>query len=126
MSANLKEVRERISSVINTQKTTRAMKMVSASKLRRAQDAIQRLRPYSDKLDHIMRNILSNLDQEEMDNNFSSTKDPEKILLVLITSNKGLAGAFNSNLIKTAVQRIQGKYADQASKGQLEVLAIGK
>ncbi len=102
------------------------MKMVSASKLRRAQDAIQRLRPYSDKLDHIMRNILSNLDQEEMDNNFSSTKDPEKILLVLITSNKGLAGAFNSNLIKTAVQRIQGKYADQASKGQLEVLAIGK
>lgn len=125
MSANLKEVRERISSVINTQKTTKAMKMVSASKLRRAQDAIVRLRPYSDKLDHIMRNILSNLDQE-MDNNFSSTKDPEKILIVLITSSKGLAGAFNSNLIKTAVQRIQVKYAEQVAKNQLEVMAIGK
>jgi|SRR5690554_364873 len=126
MSANLKEVRERISSVINTQKTTRAMKMVSASKLRRAQDAIVRLRPYSNKLDHIMRNILSNLDGQELDNNYTSTKDPETILLVLITSSKGLAGAFNSNLIKTASQRVREKYADQVAKNQLEVLAIGK
>lgn len=125
MAANLKEVRERINSVINTQKTTKAMKMVSASKLRRAQDAIVRLRPYSDKLDHIMRNILSNLDQD-MDNNFSSTKDPEKILIVLITSSRGLAGAFNSNLIKQAVQLVQNKYADQLSKGQVEMLTIGK
>lgn len=126
MSANLKEVRERISSVINTQKTTRAMKMVSASKLRRAQDAIVRLRPYSNKLDHIMRNILSNLDAQELDNNYTSTKDPETILLVLVTSSKGLAGAFNSNLIKTASQRVREKYADQVAKNQLEVLAIGK
>ena len=125
MSANLKEVRERISSVINTQKTTKAMKMVSASKLRRAQDAIVRLRPYSDKLDHIMRNILSNLDQE-MENNFSTTKDPKKILIVLITSSKGLAGAFNSNLIKKAGQLVEVKYAEQRAENQVEVLAIGK
>ena len=110
MGANLKEVRERISSVINTQKSTKAMKMVSASKLRRAQDAITRLRPYSDKLDHIMRNILSNLTQD-VDNDFSSTKDPEKVLIVLITSSRGLAGAFNSNLIKQTVHLLENKYS---------------
>src|SRR5680860_486142 len=125
MGANLKEVRERISSVINTQKSTKAMKMVSASKLRRAQDAITRLRPYSDKLDHIMRNILSNLDQD-IDNDFSSTKDPENILIVLITSSRGLAGAFNSNLIKQTVHLMKNKYADQVGKGQVEILSIGK
>lgn len=125
MGANLKEVRERISSVINTQKSTRAMKMVSASKLRRAQDAITRLRPYSEKLDHIMRNILSNMDQD-VNNNFSSTKDPEKILIVLITSSRGLAGAFNSNLIKQAVHLVRNKYTEQVSQGQVELLSIGK
>lgn len=125
MGANLKEVRERIGSVINTQKSTRAMKMVSASKLRRAQDAITRLRPYSDKLDHIMRNILSNLGGD-VENNFSSTEDPEKILIVIITSSRGLAGAFNSNLIKQAVQLIQQKYSEHAAKNQVEILAIGK
>lgn len=125
MGANLKEVRERISSVINTQKSTRAMKMVSASKLRRAQDAITRLRPYSDKLDHILRNILSNLDQD-MDNNFSSTKDPEKILIVVITSSRGLAGAFNSNIIKQAVHLIENNYAEHVRKGKVEILSIGK
>ena len=125
MGANLKEVRERINSVINTQKSTRAMKMVSASKLRRAQDAITRLRPYSDKLDHIMRNILSNLDQD-MENDFSSTKDPERILIVVITSSRGLAGAFNSNLIKQAVHLIENKYAEYVKKGQVEILSIGK
>lgn len=125
MGANLKEVRERISSVINTQKSTRAMKMVSASKLRRAQDAITRLRPYSDKLDHIMRNIMSNLGPD-VENNFSSMKDPEKILIVLVTSSRGLAGAFNSNLIKQAVHRVNNKYAEQLRLGQVEILSIGK
>lgn len=125
MGANLKEVRERIGSVTNTQKSTKAMKMVSASKLRRAQDAIVRLRPYSEKLDHIMRNILSNMDQD-VDNNFSSSKDPEKILIVLITSSRGLAGAFNSNLIKQAVHLVKNKYAEQVGKGQVEILSIGK
>lgn len=125
MGANLKEVRERISSVINTQKSTRAMKMVSASKLRRAQDAITRLRPYSEKLDHIMRNILSNMD-EDVNNQFSSTKEPEKILIVLITSSRGLAGAFNSNLIKQAVHLIKNTFAEQVSQGQVEILSIGK
>ena len=125
MGANLKEVRERISSVINTQKSTKAMKMVSASKLRRAQDAITRLRPYSDKLDHIMRNILSNLTQD-VDNDFSSTKDPEKVLIVLITSSRGLAGAFNSNLIKQTVHLLENKYSEQVDNGQVEILSIGK
>ncbi|MBY5958234.1 ATP synthase F1 subunit gamma [Membranicola marinus] len=125
MGANLKEVRERISSVINTQKSTRAMKMVSASKLRRAQDAITRLRPYSEKLDHIMRNILSNMD-EDVNNQFSSTKEPEKILIVLITSSRGLAGAFNSNLIKQTVHLIKNTFAEQVSQGQVEILSIGK
>lgn len=125
MGANLKEVRERISSVINTQKSTHAMKLVSASKLRRAQRAITRLRPYSNKLDHIMENILSNTDPDA-NLNYSEVRDPGKIVIVLITSGRGLAGAFNSNLIKKAVSLLEGKYKEQTSKGEVEIIAIGK
>lgn len=125
MGANLKEVRERIGSIINTQKSTKAMKMVSASKLRRAQDAIVKLRPYSDKLDHILRNILSNIDGD-INIDFSKERQPDKVVLVLITSNKGLAGAFNSNLIKKTVALIENKYAEQRANQNLSLICIGK
>ncbi|GAA5221470.1 ATP synthase F1 subunit gamma [Membranihabitans marinus] len=125
MGANLKEVRERISSIVNTQKSTKAMKMVSAAKLRRAQEAIVKLRPYSDKLDHILRNILSNIDGD-LNLDFSKERDPEKVVIVLITSNKGLAGAFNTNLIKQAVNLLDKKYAAQRQAQQVEVICIGK
>jgi len=125
MGANLKEVRERINSVINTQKSTHAMKLVSASKLRRAQTAITQLRPYSNKLDHIMENILSNTDPDA-NLNYSDSREAEKIVIILITSDRGLAGAFNSNLIKKAVSLLEGKYKDQSAKGDVEIIAIGK
>lgn len=125
MSANLKEVRERITSVINTQKSTNAMKLVSASKLRRAQMAITQLRPYSDKLDQIMENILFNTNPES-NIKYSETRELNNVLIVLITSNRGLAGAFNSNLIKKAVSLLEGKYKELAENGRVEILAIGK
>lgn len=125
MGANLKEVRERISSIVNTQKSTKAMKMVSAAKLRRAQEAIVKLRPYSDKLDHILRNILSNI-EGDINVDFSKERDPEKVVIVLITSSKGLAGAFNTNLIKQAVALLEGKYAAQRKANQVEMICIGK
>ncbi|WP_236974366.1 ATP synthase F1 subunit gamma [Membranihabitans maritimus] len=125
MGANLKEVRERISSVVNIQKSTKAMKMVSAAKLRKAQDAIVKLRPYSDKLDHILKNILSNIDGD-INLDFSKETAGEKVVIVLITSNKGLAGAFNSNLIKRTAALINDKYAEQRANNSLEILCIGK
>lgn len=125
MGANLKEVRERISSVINTQKTTHAMKLVAASKLRRAQMAITQLRPYSNKLDHILENILSNTDPDA-NLNYSEWREPENIVIVLMTSDRGLAGAFNSNLIKKAVSLLEGKYKKQADEGTVDIVAIGK
>lgn len=123
--ANLKEVRDRIKSVINTQQITKAMKMVSASKLRRAQTAIQQMRPYSDKLDAMLRNILSNLDGDA-DTKFGQQRQLEHACIVIVTSNRGLAGAFNSNIIKEAANLIDTKYADVRAKGNLSLLFIGK
>ncbi|RME93749.1 MAG: F0F1 ATP synthase subunit gamma, partial [Bacteroidetes bacterium] len=89
--ANLKEVRDRIASVNNTQQITKAMKMVSAAKLRRAQDAITRMRPYADKLDAMLRNILSNL-EGDAGTVFGQERPIERACLVVITSNRGLCG----------------------------------
>lgn len=104
--ANLKEVRERIRSVKNTQQITSAMKMVSAAKLRRAQQAIQDMRPYANKLDEMLRNILANLDGEA-DTGFSAERPLQRAALVVVTSNRGLAGAFNSNVIKAAAKTLR-------------------
>jgi F-type H+-transporting ATPase subunit gamma len=125
MAANLKEVRERISSVNNTQQITKAMKMVSAAKLRKAQQAIQQMRPYADKLNDMLRNILSNL-QGESFSSFSKERAVEKVCLVVVTSNRGLCGAFNNNVSKAAAQLIEGKYAEQYNSGNLHMLNIGK
>jgi F-type H+-transporting ATPase subunit gamma len=125
MPANLKEVRTRIQSVISTQQITKAMKMVSAAKLRRATDRILQIRPYSEQLSGILANILSSLGSEvELD--FSKTRDLEKALVIVITSDRGLCGAFNSNTVKAARQVIAEKYGDLSTRGDLEVLFVGK
>ena len=123
--ANLKEVRDRIKSVNNTQQITKAMKMVSAAKLRRAQMAIVQMRPYANKLNAMLRNILSNLDGNA-DTTFGQERPIEKACLVVVTSNRGLCGAFNSNVIKAAVRTIEEKYAAVRANGNLTMLFIGK
>jgi F-type H+-transporting ATPase subunit gamma len=99
--ANLKEVRIRIASVNTTQQITKAMKLVAASKLKRAQDRILQMRPYSEKLNEILSNIMDNL-EGGTSLSFNKKRTVKNVLIVLITSDKGLAGGFNSNLIKTA------------------------
>lgn len=123
--ANLKEVRERISSVISTQQITKAMKMVSAAKLRKAQGAIQQMRPYSEKLNSMLSNILSSL-EGDASTSFGEQRPVQKACIVVVTSNRGLCGGFNANLTKAAVQLIQGKFAAQHAAGNLSMLFIGK
>ncbi|MCP4439388.1 MAG: ATP synthase F1 subunit gamma [Aureispira sp.] len=123
--ANLKEVRERISSVKSTQQITKAMKMVAAAKLRRAQQAIVQLRPYSNKLSAMLSNILSNLDGDSS-MSYGVERPVKNVLLVLITSNRGLCGGFNSSLNKETVKLIDTKYSEQRKAGKLSILFIGK
>lgn len=125
MAANLKEVRERIASVNNTQQITKAMKMVSAAKLRKAQQAIQNMRPYANKLNEMLRNILSNL-EGDADTVYGQERPVEKVCLVVVTSNRGLCGAFNSNVIKAAGALMEGKYREQRQAGNLTLMPIGK
>ncbi|HAD98065.1 MAG TPA: ATP synthase F1 subunit gamma [Cryomorphaceae bacterium] len=118
--ANLKELRNRITSVSSTMQITSAMKMVSAAKLKRAQDAITQMRPYAQKLEEILMNVSATLDASE--GVYSRQSDEvKKVLLVTVSSNRGLAGAFNANVVKKALAEIQG---NPASK--YDVLAIGK
>ena len=123
--ANLKAVRERITSVQNTQQITKAMKMVSAAKLRRAQTAVQQIRPYADKQNEMLRNILSNLDGDA-NTTFGVERHLKKACIVVVTSNRGLAGAFNTNVIKSAISTIETKYAEVRKEGGLTILPIGK
>src|SRR3989338_2649002 len=122
---SLKEVRNRITSTISTQQITSAMKMVSASKLRRAQDAIIRMRPYAGKLKDILSNVTSSL-EASAGGVFAKEKPVKNVLIVVITSNRGLCVAFNSNVIKLASRTINEKYADQKKTDNVQVLAIGK
>ena len=124
--ANLKEVRERINSVMSTQQITKAMKMVAAAKLRRSQQSIVQLRPYANKLQAMLSNILASVDTGDQDNDQDEEATIEKPLVVLITSSRGLCGAFNSNLIKTAIQCVEEKYGAQLAAGNLTMLCIGK
>ena len=123
--ANLKEVRIRIASVNTTQQITKAMKLVAASKLKRAQDRILQMRPYSEKLNEILSNIMGNL-EGGTSLSFNKKRDVKNVLVVLITSDKGLAGGFNSNLIKTAKKLVNETYATQRSKGGVSMLFVGK
>jgi F-type H+-transporting ATPase subunit gamma len=123
--ANLKEVRIRISSVMSTQQITKAMKMVSASKLRRAQNAITQIRPYTTKLKEIIDNLQSSM-EGDIDLALSEVRPAQNVAVVLMTSDKGLCGGFNSNLIKTARRLVEEKYAAQQANGTLTIIPIGK
>jgi F-type H+-transporting ATPase subunit gamma len=125
MAVGLKEVRERIKSVISTQQITKAMKMVSAAKLRKAQNAIVQMRPYANRLNRMLSNILSNLDGDAT-TSFGVAREVKKALVVVVTSNRGLCGAFNTNVNKEALQLIQTKYAKQLAEGNVTLLFIGK
>ncbi|MCK5705207.1 MAG: ATP synthase F1 subunit gamma, partial [Cyclobacteriaceae bacterium] len=123
--ANLKEVRTRISSVKSTQQITKAMKMVAASKLRRAQDAILQMRPYAKKLHGILGNVTGSLEGEHQ-SEYSIEREIKKVLVFIITSDRGLCGAFNTNVIKAGLSLIEDKYQDQERNNQLWILPLGK
>ncbi len=125
MSGALKEVRNRIKSVQSTQQITKAMKMVSAAKLRRAQDAITQMRPYARKLQEMLSNIVSDSDSAA-GGSLSAERSIEKVLFIVITSDRGLAGAYNSNVIKLTRQTITDKYSAQLAKDNVHVWNIGK
>jgi len=125
MSGQLKEVRNRIKSTQSNLQITKAMKMVSAAKLRRAQDAIQLMRPYAVKLQEMLQNIVSN-SEGSIELALAAQRPVEKVLIIAITSDRGLCGAYNSNVIKLAKQVIREKYAEQFAKGKVEILPIGK
>lgn len=118
--ANLKEVRNRITSVSSTQQITSAMKMVSAAKLRRAQDAIQQMRPYANKLKEILENLSASLDSSE--GVYSNPREVKNVLLIVITSNRGLCGGFNANVIKAANRLAKEGYKN----AKVSILPIGK
>lgn len=122
MSGQLKEVRERIGSVKSTQQITKAMKMVSAAKLKRATDAIVQMRPYSEKLSSILGNILSATSSDELELKLAEQRTDEKVLVVVFTSDRGLCGAFNTNIIKKAKSLIAEQYANS----DVTVMAMGK
>lgn len=125
MSGALKEVRNRIKSVQSTQQITKAMKMVSAAKLRRAQDAITQMRPYAKKLQEMLGNIISNSDGS-VNIALAEERKVEKALIIIVTSDRGLCGGYNSNLIKLTKQVMLEKYPEQHAKGNVSVLPIGK
>ncbi|MDH6253968.1 F-type H+-transporting ATPase subunit gamma [Chryseobacterium sp. H1D6B] len=118
--ANLKEIRGRISSISSTMQITRAMKMVSAAKLKKAQDAIVMLRPYSEKLQEIIQNVNSSSDPDQV-SIYAQKREVKRVLLIAVTSNRGLAGAFNSSIVKELNIQFQNN-----SKYEVEVLTIGK
>ncbi|MCM4155039.1 ATP synthase F1 subunit gamma [Gramella sp. AN32] len=119
--ANLKELRNRITSVSSTMQITSAMKMVSAAKLSKAQDAITAMRPYSEKLTQLLQDLSATLD-EDSGSKFSEEREVKKVLIVAISSNKGLAGAFNTNIIKKAKLKILEQYAGK----EVEIYGLGK
>lgn len=123
--ANLKDLRTRINSVKSTRQITSAMKMVAAARLRKAQNRIIQLRPYANKLHKLISTLSNNLNEEEA-NNYSTVRDEEKILIILITSNRGLCGGFNSVAIKNAINLADNAYKTQLNKGNVHFLAIGK
>jgi F-type H+-transporting ATPase subunit gamma len=123
--ANLKEIRTRILSVKSTRQITNAMKMVSAARLRKAQDNIMHIRPYTNKLNDIISDLDTNLITYK-ENIFFKERKPGKVLLIVVTSNRGLCGTFNSNVIKRTMQIADEKYSSENDNGNLDIIAIGK
>jgi F-type H+-transporting ATPase subunit gamma len=123
--AGLKEIRNRIASVKTTRQVTSAMKMVSAAKLKKAQDAIMQIRPYADKLSLILSSLSASLENVE-DSVFTQQRDPEKVLVILITSNRGLCGGFNANISKKAIELVKTTYNQQLQLGKVDFICLGK
>jgi len=119
--ANLKDIRTRIQSVGSTMQITNAMKMVSAAKLKKAQDAIEKMRPYAEKLTELLSGLSANLDAD-LGGDYAAQRDVHKVLLVPITSNRGLCGALNTNIIKQTIRLIENDYKDK----DVQILTIGK
>lgn len=122
--ANLKEVRIRIASVNSTQQITKAMKMVSAAKLKRATDAIMQMRPYANKLKDMLANLTASL--EDASSEYAQQREVKNVLLVVVTSNRGLCGGFNSNVIKATNRLIAEKYMAHKNNGTLHLICVGK
>ena len=122
---NLKEIRTRISSITTTLQVTSAMKMVSSAKLKKAQKSIMQMRPYAEKLEEIV-SLISNDCNTEEENPYTKERDPRNILIVIISSDSGLCGAFNSNIIKTALTFADKKYHKQYISGKVDFFSIGK
>ncbi len=123
--AGLKEIRIRIASVKTTRQVTSAMKIVSAAKLKKAQDAIYQIRPYANKLHKILASISASLEITD-DSVYTKQRNPEKVLIVLVSSNRGLCGGFNSNISKVAARFVNEKYSTQSKKGNVSFLCLGK
>jgi F-type H+-transporting ATPase subunit gamma len=123
---SLKEVKNRIGSVVSTQQITKAMKMVAAAKLRRSQDRIQQMRPFAQKLSAILQNLSSAQAGDAGDNWYSKVREEKNVLIVAVSSDRGLCGSFNSNVFKGVVKLINDKYESQYKKGNVTILPIGK
>ena len=123
--AGLKEIRIRIASVKTTRQVTSAMKIVSAAKLKKAQDAIHQIRPYVQKLQGILSSLSASLENTE-DSVYTVQREPDKVLVVLISSNRGLCGGFNSNISKSAAKLVSEKYSRQLALGNVQFLCVGK
>jgi F-type H+-transporting ATPase subunit gamma len=122
---SLKEIRTRISSVTSTRQITQAMKMVSAAKLKRAQDAVIQMRPYAKKLHEILTSLTASLDNRE-DNKYGQQREIKRVLIVTITSNRGLCGAFNANVTKRAIEIAETEYSVLLANKKVDFLTIGK
>lgn len=123
---SLKEVKNRIVSVQSTQQITKAMKMVAAAKLRKSQDRILQMRPFAQKLAYILRNLSAAQTGSDGDNWYSAGREEKKVLIVAVSSDRGLCGSFNSSIFKGVGRLIEEKYKDQYNKGNVTILPIGK
>jgi len=123
--ANLKEIRQRITSVKSTRQITSAMKMVSAAKLKKAQDAITQIRPYASRLHEVIRQVGGAINDKNI-SPLTVTREPEKVLIVVIASNRGLCGGFNANIAKAVIEWVNSQYPAQKEKGRVDLVFIGK
>src|SRR5690606_5780582 len=123
--ANLKEVRIRISSTVSTQQITKAMKLVSATKLRKAQTAITQMRPYADKLNGVLQNLSDSADSEKLAVYFNE-QALQRVLLIVVSSDRGLCGGFNANVVKRTKQVLKEDYPELQAKGKVDLLFVGK
>lgn len=123
--SNLKEIRQRISSVRSTRQITSAMKMVSAAKLKKAQDAITQIRPYASRLHEVIRQVSGEINDKNL-SPLTDPRDPKKVLIIVVAANRGLCGGFNSNIAKATIEWVNGRYGVQKENGHIDLIFIGK